>query len=93
MTKAELIARVAEQSGMTKKETAEILNLTLNTIVDTLSTGERVQLVGFGSFEVKQRAARMGRDMANGGGPIQLPPTKAVQFRAGKNLKELVSQL
>lgn len=89
MTKAELCARVAEQTDLTKKETEELLNLILNTIADTLSTGERVQLVGFGSFEVKERAARMGRDMKNGK-PLYVPPTKAVQFKAGKNLKEIV---
>ena len=89
MTKAELCARVAEQTDLTKKETEELLNLILNTIADTLSTGERVQLVGFGSFEVKERAARMGRDMKSGQ-PLYVPPTKAVQFKAGKNLKEIV---
>ena len=89
MTKAELCLRVAEQTDLSKKETEALLNLILNTIADTLAAGERVQLVGFGSFEVKERAARLGRDLKTGQ-PIQVPPTRAVQFKAGKNLKELV---
>lgn len=89
MTKAELCARVAEQTDLSKKETEQVLNLMLNTIADALASGERVQLVGFGSFEVKERAARVGRDLRTGEA-IPVPPTKAVQFKAGKNLKELV---
>ncbi len=89
MTKAELCARVAEQSGLTKKDTLEILNLMLDTITDTLAAGERVQLVGFGSFEVKERAARTGRDFSTGE-PTVVPPTKAVQFKPGRNLKDAV---
>lgn len=89
MTKAELCARVAEQSGLTKKETLEILNLTLDTITETLVRGERVQLVGFGAFEVKERSPRMGRDFATGA-PTPVPSSRVVQFRCAKNLKEAV---
>lgn len=89
MTKSELCARVAEQTDLSKKETEQVLNLMLNTIADALASGERVQLVGFGSFEVKNRAARMARDLRTGE-PVPVPPTRAVQFKPGKNLKELV---
>ncbi len=89
MTKAELCARVAEQSGLTKKDTLEILNLTLDTITDALARGERVQLVGFGSFEVRERAPRTGRDFTTGT-PTQVPASRAVQFRSSKTLKDAV---
>lgn len=89
MTKAELCARVAEQSDLTKKETEQLLNLMLDTITDSLAAGERVQLVGFGSFEVKERAARTARDLRTGE-PMPVPPTRAVQFKASKNLKDIV---
>ena len=89
MTKAELCARIAEQAGLTKKDTLEILNLTLDAITDTLASGERVQLVGFGSFEVKERSQRIGRDFRTGE-PTVVAPTKAVQFKPGRNLKDAV---
>jgi DNA-binding protein HU-beta len=89
MTKAELCARVAEQTELTKKETEDVVNAVLDTIMETLAAGERVQLVGFGCFEVRERAARRARNWTNGS-TVELPPTKAVQFRAGKNLREIV---
>lgn len=89
MTKADLCALVAEQSGLTKKDTMEILNLTLDTITDALVRGERVQLVGFGSFEVKERSPRTGRDFLTGE-PTHVPASRAVQFRCSKNLKDAV---
>lgn len=91
MTKAELCALVAEQSALTKKDTLEILNLTLDTITDALVRGERVQLVGFGSFEVRERSPRTGRDFATGQS-TQVPASRAVQFRSSKNLKEAVNR-
>jgi DNA-binding protein HU-beta len=89
MTKAELCALVAEQSGLTKKDTLEILNLTLDSITDALVRGERVQLVGFGSFEVKDRSPRTGRNFATGEA-THVPASRAVQFRASNNLKDAV---
>ncbi|MCD8334336.1 MAG: HU family DNA-binding protein [Clostridiales bacterium] len=89
MNKTELCARLAVGTGMTKKEAEETVNQLLLILTDTLAEGERVQLVGFGSFEVKQRAARVGRDMKTGE-PIQVPPTRTVQFKPSKNLKDLV---
>ncbi len=89
MNKTALCARLALETGLTKKEAEATENKLLLIVTDALSEGERVQLVGFGSFEVKQRAARVGRDMKTGE-PIQVPPTKAVQFKPAKNLKDLV---
>ena len=89
MTKAELCALVAEQSGLTKKDTLEILNLTLDTITEALVKGDKVQLVGFGSLEVKERSARTGRDFVTGE-PTHVPASKTVQFRCSKTLKDAV---
>lgn len=89
MNKAELVQKVAEQSGMTKKDTLKMLNLTLNTIMDALAEGERVQIVGFGAFEVKERAGRKGRDF-HSGKVTDVPPTRGVQFKAGSILKDVV---
>lgn len=89
MNKAELCRRIAEQTGMTKKDSLYVLNITLNTIMDALAEGEKVQLVGFGSFEVKERAGRQGRDF-HSGGVTPVPPTRGVQFKAGSILKDAV---
>lgn len=89
MNKAELIRQTAEETGYTKKETEEIINKAISLMAKALSEGDKVKLVGFGSFEVKQRAARQGRDLRTGE-MIPVPPAKAVQFTAGKTLKEAV---
>lgn len=89
MNKAELCQKVAEQSGMTKKDATKVVNIALNTIMDALAEGERVQLVGFGSFEVKERAGRIGRDFQTGS-VTQVPPSKGVQFKAGSILRDVV---
>lgn len=89
MNKAELIRQVAEQTGFTKKETETILNTAIDQITAALAQGERVQLVGFGSFEVKARSARQGRNLQTGE-IIPIPPTRGVQFTAGKALKSMV---
>lgn len=89
MNKAELCAYVAEQGGLTRKEAERLVTLTLNGVIDALTEGERVQLVGFGTFEVRERAARTGRDMKTGE-PVQVAPSKAVVFRPGKLLKDAV---
>lgn len=89
MNKAELIRQTAEELGLTKKETEEVINTAISLMTQALSQGEKVKLVGFGSFEVKQRSARQGRDLRTGE-VIPVPPTKAVQFTAGKTLKEAV---
>ncbi len=87
MTKAELVARMAKGSGMTKK-TAEIaLESTLKSIRDSLRRGQKVTLVGFGTFSVARRAARNGRDPQTGR-PIRIPAARVPRFKAGKDLKD-----
>ena len=90
MNKSELIAEVADKSGISKKETEITLNATLEAIADALKQGEKIQLVGFGVFEVKNRAARTGRNPKTKE-PINIPASRTPQFKAGKTLKEIVN--
>ncbi|KUK23346.1 MAG: HU family DNA-binding protein [Synergistetes bacterium] len=89
MTKAELVREVAEKTGMTKKDTALLVNTLFETIMDALSKGEKVQIAGFGIFEVKERAERVGRNPRTGE-EIKIPPRKVPVFRVGKELKTKV---
>ena len=91
MTKAEMIVAVAEKAGMTKKDAEKAVNATFDTVTDALCSGEKVQLVGFGSFEVKTRAERVGRNPKTKEA-IQIPASKTPVFKAGKALKDAVSQ-
>ena len=91
MNKAELIAAVAEKTGMSKKDTEVVIAATLNTITEALAEEEKVQLVGFGSFEVKKRAARTGRNPKTKE-TIEIPASKAPVFKAGKALKDTVAK-
>jgi len=90
MNKSELITEVADRSGISKKETEITLNATLEAIADALRQGEKIQLVGFGVFEVKNRAARTGRNPKTKE-PINIPASRTPQFKAGKTLKEIVN--
>ena len=92
MNKAELITNMAEKSGLTKKDAENALNAFLGTVMEALATGERVQLVGFGTFEVRHRKAREGRNPRNPEEVIQIPASKAPVFRAGKTLKDTVNK-
>lgn len=89
MNKVGLISQVAEEADITKKEAAKIVEVVFNTISAELAIGNSVQLVGFGNFTVKDRAARKGRNPQDGS-EIDIPATKAPTFKAGKNLKEIV---
>ena len=91
MNKAELIAAVAEKAGLSKKDTEAVINATLNTITAALQDEEKVQLVGFGSFEVKQREARVGRNPKTRE-EIEIPASKVPFFKAGKALKDAVAK-
>ncbi len=91
MNKAELVASMAEKSGLTKKDAEAALNGFMRSIEETLATGEKVQLVGFGTFEVRDRKAREGRNPRNPEEVIQIPASKAPVFKAGKALKEIVN--
>ncbi len=88
MVKAELVAKVAE-IGITKKEATQVVDCVLDCIKDTLAKGDKVSLIGFGTFSVKERAAREGRNPRTGE-KIKIPKKKVPSFRAGKDLKESV---
>lgn len=89
MNKAELITAIAEKSGLSKKDSEKAVNATLETITESLKQGDKIQLVGFGVFEVKDRAARMGRNPKTKE-PISIPASRVPQFKAGKALKDTV---
>ena len=91
MNKAELITAVAEKTGMSKKDTEAVLAAMINTVTEALKAEEKVQLVGFGSFEVKKRAARTGLNPKTKE-TISIPASKAPVFKAGKALKDAVSK-
>lgn len=87
MTKSELISAVAEKTGMTKKDSDAVVNAVVETIMSALASGEKVQIVGFGTFEVKTRAEHVGRNPYTGE-PMTIAESKHVSFSAGKTLKE-----
>ena len=91
MNKAELIAAIAAKTGETKKGAEEAVNAFVDVVVDALVKGDKVQLVGFGSFEVRKRAARKGRNPQTKE-EIKIPASKATVFKAGKALKDLVNK-
>ena len=91
MNKVELIAQIAEKSGLSKKDAEKALAATVDAITEAVSTGDKVQLVGFGSFEVKQREARVGRNPKTKEA-IEIPATRVPIFKAGRALKDAVSK-
>ena len=90
MNKTELIALAAERTGATQKDTERILEAVLGIVTETLGDGDRVQLTGFGTFEVKERAARVGRN-PHTGETTKIPATQVVSFKPGKGLKDTVA--
>ncbi len=91
MTKADLIAAVAERTGLKKKDVTLALEAAFGAITDSLKKGQKVSLVGFGTFEVRTRAARSGRNPQTGQ-PIKIAGRKVPAFKAGKGLKEAVAR-
>ena len=91
MNKQELISAAAEKTGFSKKDTEMTINAALETIVQALEENEKVQLVGFGSFEVKQRAARIGRNPKTKEA-IEIPASKAPVFKPTKALKDTLAK-
>ena len=89
MNKTELIAAAAEASGIAKKDADRLLNAALDIISESLRKGEKVQLSGFGTFETKQRQARVGRNPKTRQA-VQIPPSRIPDFKASQNLKEIV---
>ena len=91
MTKAELIAVVSEKADLTKKDADKAVTAVLEAITETLVSGEKVSLVGFGTFEVKERAERMGHNPQTGDA-IVIAASKAPVFKAGTALKNAVNE-
>ena len=91
MNKAEMIAAVAEKSGLTKKDSEKAVAATIDVITESLQGGDKVQLVGFGVFEVKQRAARMGRNPKTKE-QIEIPASSVPVFKAGKAFKDAIDK-
>lgn len=91
MNKQELVAAIAERSGLTKKDSEKALGAFMDSVKGALSQGDRVSLVGFGTFEVRQRKARKGRNPQTKA-VITIPGGKAPAFKAGKELKEVVAK-
>ena len=91
MNKTELIASVAAKSELTKKDAEKAVNAFVEAVTDTLAQGEKVQLIGFGTFEVRERQAREGRNPQTGK-TIKITASKSPAFKAGKQLKETVNK-
>ena len=91
MNKAELVAAIAAKTGESKKASEVLVNAFTEVVSDALKGGDKVQLVGFGSFEVRKRAARKGRNPQTKE-EIKIPASKAPVFKAGKALKDLVNK-
>ena len=91
MNKTELIAAVAEKTGLTKKDAERVINATFETITASLVKGDKVQVSGFGGFEVKAREARVGRNPRTKE-TIQIPATRLPAFKASKALKDAVAK-
>ena len=91
MNKAELVTSMAEKSGLSKKDAEKALNAFIESVQGALKKGQKVGLVGFGSFEVRKRAARKGRNPRTAK-EIMIPASKAPVFKAGKTLKDAVSK-
>ncbi|MEW5761847.1 MAG: HU family DNA-binding protein [Bacillota bacterium] len=89
MNKAELVSAVAEKTDLTKKDVEKAVTALLDSIGDALARGDRVQLVGFGTFEVRERAARKGRNPQTGE-EIDIAASRVPVFKAGKALREVV---
>ncbi|HSX39501.1 MAG TPA: HU family DNA-binding protein [Candidatus Saccharimonadales bacterium] len=89
MTKQDLVNAVADKGGLTKVDSAKVLDVLSNTVMTALKRGEKVTWTGFGTFEVRSRAARMGRNPQTGA-PLHIAASKTPAFKAGKGLKDAV---
>ena len=91
MNKTELIAAVAEKSGLSKKDSEKAVSAVLDAVTEALVAGDKVQLVGFGTFDVKERAARVGSNPKTKE-EIQIPASRVASFKVGKALKDAVAK-
>ena len=87
MNKVELVTAVSEKTGNTKKDVEKVVGAVFESIMESLGSGEKVQIIGFGTFAVRERQGRKGRNPATGE-PIQIPAVKVPTFKAGKKLKD-----
>lgn len=92
MNKTELVSKMAEKSELTKKDAEKALNAFMESVQEALVSGDKVQLVGFGTFETRERAARKGRNPRNPEQEIDIPASTAPAFKAGKSLREAVNK-
>ena len=92
MNKSELIAKIAEKSNLSKADATRALDAFLEAVTESLVAGDKVQLVGFGTFETRERKAREGRNPRDPKETIKIPASTAPVFKAGKNLKESVNK-
>ena len=90
MTKSDLISAVAAAADVTKKDSEKIISSLIDTITEALTKGDKVQIVGFGTFEVRVRKQRQGRNPSTGK-PITIPESKVPAFKAGKALKDAIA--
>ncbi len=90
MNKSDLLAKISEKSELSKKDCEKALNAFVDSITEALKGGQKVQLIGFGTFEVRERKARSGRDPRSGE-TINIPASKNPCFKAGKVLKDAVN--
>ena len=91
MNKLELIAVVAERSGLSKKDAERVLNATIDTVSATIAKGDRVQISGFGTFEARQRSPRMGRNPVTKES-MEIPATRVPTFKPSKALRDLIGK-
>ncbi|HBM99114.1 MAG TPA: integration host factor subunit alpha [Ruminococcus sp.] len=91
MKKTELIAAVAEKSGISKKDAEKAVTAVIDTIIETVAAGDKIQLTGFGTFEQRTRNARTGCDPRTGN-KIEIPASKVPAFKAGKGFKDIVNK-
>ncbi|MCA1593814.1 MAG: HU family DNA-binding protein [Acidobacteria bacterium] len=91
MTKAELVEDVARAADLTKKDAERLVEVVFESIIDTLNHGKKIELRGFGSFRVRERGARRGRNPKTGD-PVDIPAKRVPYFKPGKDLKELINE-
>lgn len=90
MTKADLVEIVAREAEMTKKDVEQLVEIIFDSITGTLNKGEKIELRGFGSFRVRERSARKGRNPKTGA-PVDIPAKRVAYFKPGKDLKDIIN--
>ncbi len=91
MTKADLVEQVAGEAEMTKKDAEQLVEIIFESIIGALNKGEKIELRGFGSFRVRERGARKGRNPKTGA-PVSIPAKRVAYFKPGKDLKEVINK-